>query len=394
MPVRPPSILLVTQIFPPQIGGSGILLANLYSRLPEHRVLVLTRDGIPQADDADLGWGSMEVTRRPIQSDSWGLSSPAALKQRLRSIRAIRSLAHPQSTLVHCARAVPEGLAALLARSLGGPRFIVWAHGEEIEIYRSSRELTALSRLVYRRAAAIAANSAHTASLLTAFGVDEQRITVIRPGVDVERFNPAVDGATVRQRLLGGPGPLVLSVGRLQRRKGHDLAIRAVALLKDRIPSLRYVIAGTGPEEERLRELTRELGVEDVVAFAGGVSDVDLPEYYAASDIFLLPNRVDGADFEGFGIVFLEAAAIGKPGIGGRSGGVPEAVDEGTTGLLVSGTDAGELAGALERLATDPALRQTMGRAAALRAREGFTWERGARQVARLQDAIAGDSGR
>jgi phosphatidylinositol alpha-1,6-mannosyltransferase len=160
--------------------------------------------------------------------------------------------------------------------------------------------------------------------------------------------------------------------------------VRAVARLAADLPGLRYAIVGTGEEEPRLRALAAEAGVADRVAFAGKVPEEELPAWYAASDVFVLPNRREGEDIEGFGIVFLEAQATERPVVAGASGGAPEAIADGSTGFLVGGTDAEELAGVLRRLADSPELRARLGRAGRERVRSGFTWERAAKVVADL----------
>jgi phosphatidylinositol alpha-1,6-mannosyltransferase len=205
--------------------------------------------------------------------------------------------------------------------------------------------------------------------------------------VDTERFSPAVDGGAIRRRLAPGGELLLLSVGRLQRRKGHDLAIQAVAAIRDRYP-LRYVIAGDGDERRRLEDLARSLGVLDVVTFAGAVPPDELPQYFAAADVFLLPNRVDSGDVEGFGIVFLEASSTGTPVIGGNNGGVPEAVASGETGWLVSGVDVDELAQAIGGLAADAGLRARLGAAGRERVLRSFTWQRAAQSVASIHRSM------
>jgi phosphatidylinositol alpha-1,6-mannosyltransferase len=248
----------------------------------------------------------------------------------------------------------------------------------------TSRELRLLARDVHRHAAAILANSHHTASMLEAFGVDRTKIRVVHPGVDAERFTPSVDARALREKLVKPGELMLLSVGRLQRRKGHDMVVKALARLRHHTPSMRYVIVGAGEERGRLESLVRDLSLGDRVAFEGLADETMLPAYYAACDIFLMPNRVDGVDFEGFGIVFLEAAASSRPAIGGRSGGVVEAIEEGSSGLLVSGTDEDELAAAIARLASSDALRHEMGRAARGRVLTRFTWARAAADVANL----------
>jgi phosphatidylinositol alpha-1,6-mannosyltransferase len=129
------------------------------------------------------------------------------------------------------------------------------------------------------------------------------------------------------------------------------------------------------------------------VTFAGSVTEADLPRYYAACDVFAHPNRVEGTDLEGFGLVFLEAAASGRPSIGGNSGGVPEAVQDATTGLLVSGTDPDELAQAISRLHASPADLQAMGAAARDRVVRDFDWARAARAVEAVHQRVSSGSG-
>jgi phosphatidyl-myo-inositol dimannoside synthase len=252
----------------------------------------------------------------------------------------------------------------------------------------ASRELSALTKAVYRCSAAAIANSENTASILARLGVPGEKIHVVYPAVDAERFHPGIDGRHVRARYGSSEDVLLLSVGRLQRRKGHDIAIRAIAALREDMPQLRYVIAGDGDERDRLERLAASLGVTDRVFFAGVVPDEELPAYYAASDIFLLPNRIDDGDIEGFGIVFLEAAATGRPVIGGDTGGVPEAVERDVTGLLVDGSSVAEVASAVRRLAASPEVRAGMGLVGRARAVRAFSWHRAASAVAELQGQL------
>ncbi len=251
-----------------------------------------------------------------------------------------------------------------------------------------SRELTVLTQRVYRSAALAIANSKNTASILQRFGVPARRIRIVYPGVDVQRFTPDIDGRSVRRQFAPKGETLILSVGRLQRRKGHDTTIRAIAALRERSVNVRYVIVGDGEDLRYLQDLASTLGVADSVVFAGEISADQLPAFYSACDVFVLANRIEQGDIEGFGIVFLEAASAGKPSIGGRSGGVPEAVADGETGLLVSGTDVPELAAAIERLAGDHTVRERMGRQGRDRARRSFTWQAAAQHMLELHGEL------
>jgi phosphatidylinositol alpha-1,6-mannosyltransferase len=190
---------------------------------------------------------------------------------------------------------------------------------------------------------------------------------------------PAADAVeqrslALRAELPIGDGPIVTSVGRLVPRKGFDLVLRAIAELRADFPQLVYVIVGDGPERPRLEALARELGIDPYVRLLGAADDVTKWAAYNISDVCVMPNRLlDGRDFEGFGIVFLEAALAGRPTIGGRNGGVCDAVENEVTGLLVDPEVSGELSRALRRLLDDPALRARLGTAGELRARTRFS---------------------
>jgi phosphatidyl-myo-inositol dimannoside synthase len=377
-------ILLVTELFPPAVGGSAALFANVYGRMPAVKVTVLT--------DPDASSSSVPPTGLPrrwvrMESRKRGARSLGELRTIWRVSSAIRShTRHNPGITIHAARPLPEGLPALVSSflTLRSTRYVCWAHGEDLAAALTSREHAWLARRVCRNASTMIANSKFTAGIIESLGVPTRRVRTIYPGVDVDRYRPDIDPTPARRQFAPSAGPVLLSVGRLQRRKGHDLAIEAVALLKGEFPGLQYLIAGDGQERARLEDLARAHSVDQQVRFLGGVSDDQLPSLYAACDIFLMPTRRDASDVEGFGIVFLEAAATGKPSIGGRNGGVPEAVADGETGLLVEGTDGGELADAIRTLAMSPTLRATLGAAGRQRVVRSFTWERAAREVEAL----------
>jgi phosphatidylinositol alpha-1,6-mannosyltransferase len=383
-----PPALLVTELYPPAIGGSAVLFENIYTRLPGSEVHVLTS---PRTPPAQPSGAVRTVSEHALGTPWWGLAQPAGTWHHMRAGLTIRGHARRagKATVVHCGRVLPEGVAARLARALGGPRYACWVHGEDLATAASSRELTAVTRWVMRDAAHIFANSANTKAFVERFGVPATRVSVVYPGVDTQRFRPDLDGSSVRSRLGLERATVALSVGRLQARKGHDVAIRAVASLAAALPDLHYVIVGAGEERARLDALVDTLGMRERVHFVGEVDATELPRYFAACDLFLLPNRIEQGDFEGFGIVFLEAAACGKAVVGGASGGVVEAVANGETGLLVDGADVRAVADAVARLAGDVGLRSRLGEAGADRARHRFTWEQAAARVQAIQDGLA-----
>ncbi len=390
---RRPGILLVTELFPPAFGGSAVLLHEVYSRLQGWPITVLTDEATSPGPDLTPP-GGLTILRRPIGTRQWGFAQAAGTRHHLKVASMIRRMSLRRGTIVHCGRALPEGIAAWLSHLSWGSPYICWSHGEDVTMAGTSRELTLVMRRVYRGAAGVIANSENTRRLVIELGVRPARVHVVYPGVDANRFHPGVDGRRLRSTLASEGDTVLLSVGRLQRRKGHDLVINALAALARTCPRLKYVIVGDGEERERLEQLATAQGVADRVVFAGQVADDVLPEYYAASDVFLMPNREEQGDIEGFGIVFLEAAASGRPVIGGLTGGVREAVEQNVTGVLVGGADVLELAEAIRRFARSASLRDQMGRAGRDRAVERFTWQRAAAEVAVIHAGVsAGPAG-
>ena len=379
--------VVLSELFPPIVGGSAELLVNVYGRLRQVPVTVLTGGSSTRPTEELLS--GLRVIRSLPWAPHWGVMNPAGLSLHLRRAFRLRRLS-PRGAVVHCGRVLPEGFDAYLSQWLGGAPYVCWAHGEEIVYAEHSREMRALMQQAYGHAAGVIANSQSTKTKLIEFGVAPARIVIAYPGVDTDRFRPDVPGAAALRARLTRPGEiLMLTIGRLQKRKGHDLVLRALASLDADAPRVRYVVVGAGLEEAHLRRMTAELGVTAQVEFVGEAPAADLPAYYAAADVFVHPNRVEQGDFEGFGIVFLEAAAAGLPVVAGATGGAPEAVADGITGVLVSGTDVAELRAVLLALMASPARRSAMGAAGRARAIDRFSWDRAASIVETLHNGVA-----
>jgi phosphatidylinositol alpha-1,6-mannosyltransferase len=213
---------------------------------------------------------------------------------------------------------------------------------------------------------------------------------VVPPGVDVGRFRPPAGGerdATRRRFGLPGEAPLVLGVSRLVPRKGFDILIDATARLG---PSVHLALAGAGRDRNRLRRRAAGTGLGGRFHLLGRVPDADLPALYGTADVFAMicRERWGGLEAEGFGIVFLEAAACATPSVAGRSGGAEDAVVDGVTGFLVAPRDSGAVAGALDALLSDPDLRRRLGTSARARAEAEFAYDA---LAARLAPLAAGD---
>lgn len=265
-------------------------------------------------------------------------------------------------------------VAALMKLTFGIP-YIVLAHGDEVWGTAPSYAL--------REATAILSVSRFTADRLRdRHGVSAARIRLLPPALDPRLLHsPSSPEHVIERHGLRGKRVL-LTVGRLTRRgryKGCDMVIRALARIREVVPEVAYVIVGDGDDRSRLEQLAREWRLENTVHFAGDVDDAWLPAYYRSCDLFVMPSRVrlmDPCEGEGFGIVYLEAAAFGKPAIAGREGGSAEAVLDGVTGLLVNPLDPAEIARAVIELLRDESRRLMLGARARERARREFAPER------------------
>ncbi len=282
--------------------------------------------------------------------------------------------------------AAPLALLTPALRGEGIVRTVASTHGHEVgwsmlpgarralhRIGRTNDVLTFVSRYARRRISAALGPMA--------------ALEYLPPGVrtDVYRPDPQARRA-VRERYRLGDAPLVLSVSRLVARKGQDALIRSVARIHALVPGVRVLIVGDGPDRPRLEALITRFGLAGQVRLTGSVPWAELPAHYAAADVFAMPCRTRGfgLDVEGLGLVFLEASASGLPVVAGRSGGAPETVQPGRTGLVVDGRDVPELATAVSGLLADP------GRAAALGAHgrqwvtRAWNWDASATRLAEL----------
>jgi phosphatidylinositol alpha-1,6-mannosyltransferase len=378
------TVLLLTEVFPPGKGGSGRWLWELYRRLPEFGVHVLAGEA-PGADAFDAASG-VPTMRIPLTFSSWGVWDVRSAPQYLRALFALRrQVSRRRPDAIHCGKCLPEGLLATAMKRWTGIPFTCFVHGEELTLAGTSRELTRLSRKVLHEAARIVANSQHTKQiLLDKWDVQAGRIVVMHPGVDTTKFVPAPPDAAVRARLGWTNRRVVLTVGALQKRKGQDMMVRALPAIRAACPDVLYSIVGEGWERPYLDSVVAECGVADLVQFRGIPQDDELVACYQQCDLFALPNRQVGWDFEGFGIVLLEAQACGRPVIAGRSGGTSEAISPSQTGELVPCDTPEPLAQAVSALLQDDTRRAALGARGRDWVVERFDWAALSRQARQM----------
>jgi phosphatidylinositol alpha-1,6-mannosyltransferase len=385
-------ILVLTEHFVPLKGGSITWMLNTYSRFDPREVMVVAS---PQEGDTYVDQGlPFRVVRMPMLMSDWDPTVPASLVRYVRIMwHVYRQCRVHRLQQAHCTKVFPEGLVAWMLHRCSGLPYLLYAHGEEILTALTSRKLAWLLPRIYRGAAAIIANSHHTKTLLQDLGVDASRIHVIHPGVHVQSFYASPEAAQrIRQKHHLGAAPVLLTVGRMQRRKGQDRVIQALPRIRQSLPQVKYVMVGTGEELALLTALAHELDVQDSVVFAGSVPDQELAAYYAACDVFIMANRQIDSDIEGFGIVYLEAGAAGKPVIGGKSGGTDDAIVDGVTGIRVDGNSSVEIANAVIDLLSAPGRAKTMGLLGRQRVESEFAWDAIVARTRQITTMIAAES--
>jgi phosphatidylinositol alpha-1,6-mannosyltransferase len=369
--------LLVTNDFPPKVGGIQAYLWELWRRMDPETFVVITASSDPSSEQFDR-----EQAARGIRIERVPSRVLAPTPGLVRRIRA--TARRVGASLVVIDPAFPLGV---IGPRLGIPYAVV-LHGAEVAIpgrLPASREL--LASTLRHSILAVSAGGYPAAEATRAVrGRGMPPVIEIPPGVDLERFRPLSVSEKLDARVdLGLPkdGPLVVSVSRLVPRKGMDILIDAAAGLRTAFPDLVVAIAGRGRDHERLAGEIVERRAP--VRLLGGVSDDDLPRLVGAADVFamLCRNRWLGLEREGFGIVFVEAAAAGVPQVAGDSGGAGEAVLDGLTGSVVKRpTDVATVVRAIGRLLDNDQLRRRMGDESRRRAETSFDYDRLAPRLA------------
>ena len=367
--------LLVTNDFPPRPGGIQAFVHNLALRQPAGSLTVYAST-----------WRGAEVfdAQQPFEvvRERTGVLLPTPAVAR----RAAEIARSSDCSTVWFGAAAPLGLLAAGLRTRAGvARVVAQTHGHEVGWAALPGARAALRR-IGRDTDVVTYLGEYTRSRLARALADVTQLHRLAPGVDVDAFHPGVDGTQVRRRHGLGDRPVVVCVSRLVPRKGQDLLIKAFPEVRKRVPDAVLFIVGGGPDRSRLLRLAA--GAPWAV-FSGSVPWQELPEHYAAGDVYAMPCRTRrrGLDVEGLGIVYLEASATGLPVVAGDSGGAPDAVREGETGFVVSGRDPAALVDRLTRLLLDGPLAKRMGIAGREWVESEWGWDQ---QAERMRTLLAG----
>ena len=369
-------VLLAVNDFPPRLGGEATLYHALARHLRPEEALVLA----PRApgDTSVDGGLAVPVVRRWLP-DHGGV--PRRLARSLLAGAYVAALLVTRRVrYIVCGQLLSLGAPIRLLAGLAGIPYAVIVHGADVADYHDRPIWGRMARWVVSGAEVVLANSGFTLGLLERLLPGAARRAIVLPlGVDPARPVDPARLAGLRERYRIGDGPVIMTVARLVPMKGQDVVIRALPRLLERFPGLTYLVVGQGEYREPLERLAREAGVASRVVFAGGVPAEELPAHYALGTLFVQLSRATGEydGLEGFGLSLLEAASHGLPCIAGRSGGVPEAVEEGQSGLLIPPEDPEAFVRAAARLLADPVERSRMS-GAARRWAAAHPWERSA----------------
>ena len=344
-------LLLVTNDFPPRQGGIQSFLWEIVRRLPPEQIAVYTSTYSGSAAfDAELAF--------PVRRHPTGLLIPTPAARR----RVLDARAEFGATSIWFGAAAPLGLLAPSLRAAGAQRLVATTHGHEVgwALLPGARQLlqriaTGVDVLTYL--------GDYTRRRLAGVVGDRTELQQLTPGVDTDTFIPSVSGDSVREQYGLTGRPVVVCVSRLVPRKGQDELIKALPAVRRQVPDARLLVVGGGKYADHLHQLARQQGVADAVTFTGPVPFAQLPQHFAAGDVFAMPCRTRrfGLDVEGLGMVFLEASATGLPVIAGDSGGAPETVQEDRTGFVVDGRNTAQLADRLTRVLLDRELAARLG---------------------------------
>jgi phosphatidylinositol alpha-1,6-mannosyltransferase len=390
--------LLLTPDFPPMSGGIARWMSELARRYPQGELVVSTAQ-YPDSDEVD--------ERLPNRVDR--LAMPV---RRLKTLQGILTWSRHVSVLtrtlnaefIWCGTLKPSAYPAKWVRERLGTPFGVIAHGSDFLTLRHETHRSAIKRRVAAglldAASVIVANSHWTRdlclSVLGELGVSlaEDRVRVVPLGTDPEFFRMGIDTGAVREKYGLGAGTWLLTVAPLAASKGIDTVLQALATGNGEPADLRYVVVGTGGELASLKALAKKLGVTQRVRFLTDVPDADLPALYNLATAYVGLSRQTGLDVEGFGISFAEAAACGLPVIGARSGGIPDVVADGETGLLVNADKPDEVVAAIGRLLKDGKLARRLGNEGRARVERFQNWDRVTRDLRAIAAEFAGDIAR
>ena len=364
-------ILCITNDFGPRAGGIETFVMGLIERAPKGSIIVYTS---AQGDTTsyDQGWlrdFGVEVIRDPSKIL---LPTPRVIR------RVKKVIARDSIKQVFFGAAAPLAIMARSLRRKGVVNIVALTHGHEVwwaKLWPFSSAISFIGNNVDHLTYLGEFTKSEIAKALSIKA--KSRLVKIAPGIDTDHFAPDSGSIQLRRDLGLIDKKVIVSVGRLVHRKGQDFLIQSLPAILEKHPTAHILMVGEGPYRKDLTKIVEKLKLSQAVTFIGRIQYKDLPRYICAGDIFAMPSRsrLAGLEVEGLGIVYLEASSCALPVVAGRSGGAPDAVDEGITGFSVDGTSTVEISSVIIKLLDDPAKAKAMGTAGRSWIIEKWRWE-------------------
>ena len=374
--------LLISYFFPPKIGGIENYLKNLCLKLPEDKIIILV-DKTKGSEDFDKNYERI-VIRQPFFS--WRFFKPSWLPLIWKVRKLVKDNDIEYLQFGHYFNAVTVGL---MLKKLFGLPYLVYTHGVDTLIPQKGWFSKKLMILNLKNADYVIANTHFMKKKIMELGLFESQIIIIYPSLNIKAENIPNRENELRKKYGLEGQKVILTIGRLVKRKGQDFVIRSLPEILKKVPNLKYLIVGDGPDKDYLVNLAKELQVEKQVIFAGPIEDKDILKfpYYHLADLFIMPTReMKGQkDIESFGLVYLEAQAQGTPVIIGKAGGTGETIIEDETGLAVNPENTKDISDTVLKLLTNDNLKNEMGEKGKRWVTGTFNWDK---QVHKLTNII------
>lgn len=369
--------LLITLSFPPDLGGEQAFYYNIAKNLPADKIVVIApeQEGSKEFDQRQ----DFPIIRKNFNSlkPQTGLDKLFGTIKWMKLSKDIREIVKNHNIdIIHAGQILPIGTAAMMYSQKNNTPYIIYAHGLDILLPQNIKRKKILMQKIIKSAQGIVTNSHFTRDEIIKLGADDEKIVVANPCPNImseEASQWSIDDIKKQYELDGKK--IILTIGRLVERKGHDMVIKAMPQILKSTPNAKYLVVGDGPYRKKLEQLVNQNNLREHVIFLGKVANKNMPAIFQIADVFAMPNRqLKNGDVEGFGIVFLEAGLFGKPVIGGRNGGVPEAIADEQTGLLVDPENLNDITAKITRLLNDESYAHKLGMQGLERASD-FDWK-------------------
>ncbi|OGL61378.1 hypothetical protein A3H10_04075 [Candidatus Uhrbacteria bacterium RIFCSPLOWO2_12_FULL_46_10] len=369
-------ILFVTLEFPPDIGGVGRMYREICRALPAESVVVLTPPNTKSVQYKESPLDNYSVIRSSLLVRWWWPRWVIAI------FRINYCLKHYNISRTIVGQVLPLGTAVWILSFIKKTRYAVFVHGMDVSLpIRHSRKRWLLKNILGRAEKVLAANN-FVAQMVRNLGLPAEQVVVIYPSPVIKKLSNNTLTENLRQRYNLQNKPILLTIGRLVERKGHEIILMALESVWREAPQLRYFIIGTGPFKNKLEDLRALLSHPHQVIFLGEINDEETAAWLSLATIFIMtPRALANGDAEGFGLVYLEAAFFGKPVIASRTGGVSEAVIDGQTGIIVEENNVEATAMAILKLLKNPSLAEELGRDGQERVEKQFSAESAAQRI-------------